>query len=109
MQCTVAACLENGLGWRWGYRIMACLYALAVILTAIFFRPPPTRFRQQATLLQLLKSIDFIGIFLLALGSALLTVGLVWGGKIYAWNSSHVIAFLIVSPLVLSGFGIYGK
>lgn len=109
MEPVVAACVENGLGWRWGYKILACVYAVGFVLVAAFYRPPPTSLRKHATFQQLLKSIDFIGIFLLALGSALLTIALVWGGTTYPWNSSHIIPFLVTGPLVLIAFGVYGK
>jgi hypothetical protein len=53
--------------------------------------------------------VDYIGITLLALGGALLTIPLVWGGSLYSWNSAHVIPFLIIGPFLLITFGIYGK
>jgi hypothetical protein len=57
---------------------------------------------------ELLKTVDYIGIVMLALGGALLTIPLVWGGSLYAWNSVQVIPFLVIGPLLLVAFGVYG-
>jgi hypothetical protein len=95
--------------WRWGFKVLAILDAAAAVLVFLFYNPPPTRFRRQQTIAKLLKSIDFIGIGLLSGGAALLTVGLVWAGTTYAWNSAHVVPFLVIGPLVLVAFCFYGK
>lgn len=95
--------------WRWGFKVLAILEGVVAVIVTLFYNPPPTRFRRQQTIANLLKSIDFIGIGLLTGGAALLTVGLVWAGTTYAWNSSHVVPFLIIGPLVLIAFCFYGK
>ncbi|KAH7412898.1 fungal trichothecene efflux pump [Cadophora sp. MPI-SDFR-AT-0126] len=101
------AVVGHGLDWRWGYRILACVHALAVVMLALFFNPPPPRLRQQGTFSQLLKSIDFIGIFLLSAGGAILAVAVVWGGVTYPWKDAHVIPLLVIAPVVLILFGLY--
>ncbi|KAH6700561.1 fungal trichothecene efflux pump [Leptodontidium sp. MPI-SDFR-AT-0119] len=101
------ACIERGLDWRWGFRILACVYALAVVMVVLFFNPPPPRLRQQGTFTQLLKSIDFIGILLLSSGGAILAVALAWGGVTYPWKDAHIIPLLIAGPVLLILFGLY--
>ena len=106
---TVSACVQHGLGWRWGFKIQAILYGVGVVANGLFYHPPPTRLRKQQTLTAMLKSIDFIGIALLSCGAVLLTIPLIWGGSLYAWNSARVIPFLILGPVLLIVFSIYGE
>ncbi len=46
-------------------------------------------------------SIDWLGAGLLSAGTAALLLGLVWGGRDYAWSSGHVLVAFAVSAVVL--------
>ena len=51
-------------------------------------------------------SIDWLGAGLLAAGTAALLMGLVWGGKQYAWTSAHVIGAFVVAAVLLAAFAV---
>ncbi|RMJ28672.1 transporter [Aspergillus sp. HF37] len=51
-----------------------------------------------------LKAVDFVGVFLALAGTAVLLLGLNWGGGEYAWDSAHVVATLVVGAAVSAGF-----
>lgn len=56
--------------------------------------------------MQLVKEMDFVGLFLFSSGTLLFLLGINWGGRQYAWRSAHVIAPILVglSCLVSLGF-----
>jgi hypothetical protein len=74
----------------------------------VLFNPPPTRIRRSMSFFEIFKKTDYIGVLMLAVGAALLTIPLVWGGSLHPWNSAYVIPFLIIGPLIIIAFGIYG-
>jgi predicted MFS family arabinose efflux permease len=51
-------------------------------------------------------SIDWLGAGLLSAGTAALLLGLVWGGRDYAWTSGHVVGALTFSVVVLLAFAL---
>ena len=51
-----------------------------------------------------LKAVDFLGIFLALAGMTVVILGLTWGGKDYAWNSTQVITTLVVGIAVSVAF-----
>ena len=51
-------------------------------------------------------SIDWLGAGLLSVGTAALLLGLVWGGRDYAWSSGHVVGAFVVSVVVLAVFAL---
>src|ERR687883_350891 len=51
-------------------------------------------------------SIDWLGAALLAGGTTSLLLGLVWGGRQYAWTSGHVVGAIALSAVVLAAFGV---
>ncbi|KAF5863480.1 hypothetical protein ETB97_009981 [Aspergillus alliaceus] len=89
--------------WRWIFRLNLPLTAITT-LCVLFFMPLR---KVTGDWKMKLKAIDFFGAFL-ALGStAVLLLGLTWGGGEYAWNSAHVIATIVVGCAVAVGFVIW--
>jgi MFS family permease len=97
----------DGQGWRWSYYLPAILNGVNVLLNFLFYRPPPTRIQRKDNALTLFKSLDLLGFFLAIAGLVLLTIALVWGGNMYAWDSVHTLASLIVGVVILIFFGVY--
>jgi EmrB/QacA subfamily drug resistance transporter len=89
--------IVDNLSWRWIFYVNLPVggVALAVILVTM-----PRR-RQRTD-----HSIDWVGAAILALGTTSLLLGLVWGGRDYAWSSGHVIGALLASVVVLSVFAL---
>ncbi|KAH8674117.1 major facilitator superfamily domain-containing protein [Xylariales sp. PMI_506] len=94
--------------WRWSFYLNAFVYGTSAVLVGLFYYPPPpTLRRQEGRVKALLARIDYVGILLLTGSLASLVLALTWGGSAYAWNSSHVLAPLIMGCIGLLGFGIY--
>jgi hypothetical protein len=94
-------------GWRYSYYLPAIYCGINSVLVFLFYKPPPTRIQRETGGKSLIKSLDFVGFFLAAAGLILFSMALVWGGNIFSWNSSHVIAALTVGIVTLIVFGIY--
>ncbi|KAF7595654.1 hypothetical protein BBP40_005402 [Aspergillus hancockii] len=89
--------------WRWIFRLNLPLTAITT-LCVLFFMPLRKVTGDWKTKL---KAIDFFGAFL-ALGStAVLLLGLTWGGGEHPWKSAHVIATIVVGFAVAIGFVVW--
>ncbi|KAE8161981.1 major facilitator superfamily domain-containing protein [Aspergillus tamarii] len=89
--------------WRWIFRLNLPLTAITT-LCVLFFMPLR---KVTGDWKMKLKAIDFFGAFL-ALGStAVLLLGLTWGGGEYPWASAHVIATIVVGFAVAVGFVVW--
>ncbi|KAL2810903.1 major facilitator superfamily domain-containing protein [Aspergillus granulosus] len=78
--------------WRWIFRLNLPLTALTTL--CVFFFMPLRKVTGDWKLK--LKAIDFVGASLALAGTAVLLLGLTWGGGEYPWDSAHVIATLVV-------------
>ena len=86
--------------WRWIFRLLLPLTAIAT-LAVLFFMP----LRKVAGEWKAkLKVVDFFGALLALGGTALLMLGLTWGGGEYPWKSAHVIATIIIGFAVCVTF-----
>jgi EmrB/QacA subfamily drug resistance transporter len=83
--------------WRWVFFVNLPVggLALAVIIVTMPRRAPQTQ-----------HSIDWLGAGVLAAGTGALLLGLVWGGRQYAWGSGHVLLALGASALLLAAFAL---
>jgi EmrB/QacA subfamily drug resistance transporter len=88
--------ISDNASWRWIFFINIPVGGLALIVIWFTMRKVPGR-REH--------SIDYVGAALLAAGTTLLLLGLVWGGSTYAWGSVHVIGALVLSVALLVAFG----
>ncbi|KAJ5966473.1 hypothetical protein N7481_013187 [Penicillium waksmanii] len=82
--------------WRWIFRLNLPLTALTTLFVLFFM---PLRKVEGDWRLKL-KAIDFFGALLALGGTAVLLLGLNWGGGEYAWNSVHVIVTLVVGFVI---------
>lgn len=94
--------------WRWSYYLNAIFYGTTFVLVTLFYHPPPPGLRRHGARLQeLISRVDYIGILIFTGSLASIIIGVTWGGTTYAWNSSQVLATLIVGCAGLVLFGIY--
>jgi EmrB/QacA subfamily drug resistance transporter len=86
--------------WRWIFYVNLPIgaLALAVILITI-----PKRTRREE------HWIDWGGAALLGAGATALLLGLVWGGRDYAWDSPQVLGALAAAGVLLAIFGLYER
>jgi EmrB/QacA subfamily drug resistance transporter len=89
--------IVDNASWRWIFfvNLPVGIAAMAVIAVTM----PKRASRQE-------HSIDWLGAGVLALGTTALLLGLVWGGKQYAWGSPQVLGALVTSLLLLAVFGL---
>ncbi|GAA5826161.1 hypothetical protein JCM11251_007188 [Rhodosporidiobolus azoricus] len=82
--------------WRWIFiiNIPTCLFALVLLLIFLKLNPhdPPK-------LAHLLATFDFLGLFLLVVGLAVLLVGFTSGES--SWSAPQTIACLVIGPVFL--------
>lgn len=95
--------------WRYVGLICGVWAAIGLILTAVFYFPPPRVNSSGLTKMQIFKQIDFIGGFLSITGFVLFMAGMQWGGYQYPWTSAHVLAPLILGGLCLVAFIVWQK
>ncbi|RDW67201.1 putative MFS drug transporter [Aspergillus mulundensis] len=79
-------------GWRWIFRLNLPLTALAT--AAVFFFMPLRKV--QGGWRDKVKAVDFVGGALALAGTAVLLLGLTWGGGEYAWDSAHVVCTIAI-------------
>jgi len=92
--------------WRWIYYLGIILNVVALALWYFFYHPPHYRMLHVngRSRLNLLKNMDWIGIFLFSGGLTIFLIGLNWGGTSYPWDSARVLATLLVGVGTLIGF-----
>jgi EmrB/QacA subfamily drug resistance transporter len=96
----VGGFIVDNWSWRWIFLVNLPIGGLAFV--AIWMTMPRRTARAPHT-------IDWLGAFLLAGGTAALLLGLVWAGRTYAWGSGHVVVAFGISALVLSAFAVFER
>src|SRR4051812_13128927 len=91
---TVGGFIVDNASWRWVFLVNVPIGGLALAVISVTM--PRRAVRAE-------HSIDWLGAGLLAAGTAALLLGLVWGGRDYAWSSGHVLVAFAVSVVVLRG------
>jgi len=90
--------------WRW-IGLWCGLWAfIGLVLTVVFYHPPPRVNSLGMSRKQILAEIDYIGGFLSVAGFLLFMMGMQWGGYQYPWSSAHVLAPLILGAVMIVAF-----
>ncbi|ORY18868.1 fungal trichothecene efflux pump [Clohesyomyces aquaticus] len=90
--------------WRY-CGLFAGLWAfIGLILTVIFYHPPPRVNSQGLSRKEILGQIDYVGGLLSISGMLLFMMGMQWGGYQYKWHEAHVLAPLILGIVLLIAF-----
>jgi EmrB/QacA subfamily drug resistance transporter len=89
--------IADNTSWRWIFYVNVPVGAVA--LAVIWFTMPRRAQRRE-------HSIDYLGASLLAAGTTALLLGLVWGGREYAWLSAQVLGSLAGAAVLLALFGL---
>ncbi|KAK6073549.1 siderophore iron transporter [Seiridium cupressi] len=80
-------------GFRRYFLINMAWYAIAAILCAIVYNPPPLERQKQFTTAEKLAKLDWIGYLLLATGLVLFSVGLSYSKNPYEWTDPRLCHF----------------
>ncbi|KLJ11521.1 hypothetical protein EMPG_13290 [Blastomyces silverae] len=86
--------------WRWIFRLDLPITVLTTGCV-MFFMPLK---KVEGDWKLKLRAIDFTGVILALGGTTVLMLGLTWSGGDYAWNSTHVIATLVVGLFFSAAF-----
>ncbi|OQU95521.1 hypothetical protein CLAIMM_01709 [Cladophialophora immunda] len=96
-----AQMIASHAGWRYNGIIICVWNGLGLIITALFYFPPPRINSKGKSKLEVLREIDYIGGFLSISGMVLFMAGMQWGGYQYSWGSPHVLVPLILGAVLI--------
>ncbi|PWY90507.1 MFS general substrate transporter [Aspergillus sclerotioniger CBS 115572] len=98
-------------GWRYVGAFCGAWNGFGLLITALFYFPPPRVNSEGLSNSEIVSRIDFVGGFLSISGLIVFLAGLQWGGYQYDWTSAHVLVPLILGFMVMVAFAfweIYG-
>ncbi|KAI1871167.1 uncharacterized protein JN550_004612 [Neoarthrinium moseri] len=93
--------------WRYLGLFCALWAFIGLVLTVVFYFPPPRVNSEGLSRREVLSRIDYMGGFLSITGMILFMAGMQWGGYQYEWSSAHVLAPLILGLALLIGFVVW--
>jgi MFS family permease len=97
----VGASLVETSSWRWCFHINYPFCGIGFVVTILIVRLKAVG---ELTVVQKLKRVDWVGIFLFVGGMTGFLIGLSWGGIQYAWRSAETLAPILLGVFGLTGF-----
>ena len=100
-------------GWRSCYYILIAINVLALLCWAAFYHPPSwedlatKELGETRDKKNILRDVDYGGLFLLSSGLLLFLLGISWGGSLYPWKSAAVLCTIVIGGIILIGFVFY--
>ncbi|KAL8826916.1 MAG: hypothetical protein Q9191_003503 [Dirinaria sp. TL-2023a] len=94
-------------GWRYCGALCGAWAAFGLLMTLIFYFPPPRVNSRGLSKAAILKQIDYVGGFLSVAGMLLFMAGLQWGGYQYSWRSAHVLVPLLIGAALIAAFVVW--
>ncbi|KAJ9298334.1 hypothetical protein DTO271G3_3939 [Paecilomyces variotii] len=91
-------------GWRYCGALCGAWAGVGLIMTALFYFPPPRPNTRGFNRKQVLAQIDYVGGILSISGLVLFMAGLQWGGYQYKWTSAHVLIPLLLGVALIAAF-----
>lgn len=86
-------------GWRWVWRTQLVCNGVLILGFAIFYNPPP-RTKSDLTFWGRVKSLDWIGYFLLTGGLIPILMGFAWAADAnYGWSDPHAYACVVAGTI----------
>ncbi|KAF8595809.1 MFS drug transporter [Ceratobasidium sp. AG-I] len=99
----IGAAYSQKASWRWIFRMNMPLAVIASVCV-YFFMPLK---KVHGTALDKLKKVDFVGSFLVLIGTGSVILALTWGGAEYAWSSVPVLVPLITGFVIACAFVVW--
>jgi MFS family permease len=93
--------------WRYVGLLCGVWAFIGMVLTAIFYFPPPRELTVGLSRREVLRRVDWIGGALSISGTLLFMAGIQWGGYQYNWSSAHVLAPLLIGAALFAAFCVY--
>lgn len=94
-------------GWRGIYYMFIAINVAAAAAFWLFYYPPNfdiKHSRDKLTKMQIIKDFDYVGLVLFSGGLLIFLLGLQWGGSLHPWNSSWVIATIVIGGVAVIAF-----
>ncbi|PWY76041.1 MFS general substrate transporter [Aspergillus sclerotioniger CBS 115572] len=85
--------VANAIGWKWAFRIQVPFIVLDIAMVAFFLNIPQGKSRPVK------RPVDYIGMASLLVIIILFQFGMNSAGSVFAWNSSAVLATLIIAGI----------
>jgi MFS family permease len=96
-------------GWRWCYYLNVITTILAIVLFFFFYHPPSFgQLHTRSSKIQVLKTLDYVSIFLFTTGLTLVLLSLSWGGQQYRLVSGEALGTLLGGVTLLAAFATWG-
>ncbi|PIL32228.1 MFS general substrate transporter [Ganoderma sinense ZZ0214-1] len=102
---TIAGSFAQDATWRWLFYLNLPLAGIAFVLVAVFLRVKTP----EGSMRDKLARVDWLGNLIIISGTTLALLALTWGGIRFPWNSSHVLAPLILGIALMLGFFVFEK
>ena len=99
----IGGALTTKLNWRWCFYILPMAAAPADIALSLMTLPKQPA-QPRGTVRAQIQDLDIVGVIFLAPGIFCFLLALQWGGSSYGWGTARIIALLIISVVLLSGF-----
>lgn len=90
--------------WRYVGLFCGVWAFIGLVMTVIFYHPPPRVNSSGLSRMEIIKRVDWIGGLLSVAGVIIFIAGLLWGGYMYPWSDAHVIGSLVVGGVLLVAF-----
>jgi MFS family permease len=94
------------LTWRWCFYINLPFGAFAALAVLLFFHPPDRPDLAKLSVLDRVKKIDWLGLFLFIPSIVSLLLALQWGGSRYPWSNGRIIGLFVVFGVAAIAFGV---
>nr|OQO27324.1 hypothetical protein B0A51_04215 [Rachicladosporium sp. CCFEE 5018] len=85
----------------------AGIYAIAALIVAVLYRPPPRELQVTLTTNEKLRHLDWLGYALLVSSLTLFSLGLSWAQNPLPWTSPAVLAPLIIGVALVGALLLY--
>ena len=93
--------------WRYIGLLCGVWAFIGLMLTIIFYHPPPRSATVGLSRREVLGRIDWVGGFLSIVGLLLFMAAVQWGGYQYSWGDAHVVASLVVGLVMIGAFVVW--
>lgn len=90
--------------WRYVGLICGVWSFIGLVLTLIFYHPPPRVNSTGLSNREIIAQVDIVGGLLSISGMILFLAGLLWGGYQYPWHSAHTLVPLVLGAVLLISF-----
>ncbi|CRK31006.1 hypothetical protein BN1723_003740 [Verticillium longisporum] len=101
---------HQDIGWRGAYWYLFSFHCFAFLMLFFFYNPPDFEMKHREdgeTKWQLVKQMDWVGVFLFLSGGALCLIGVNFGGRTYPWTHPGTLCPIIIGGCCFIAVGLW--